>query len=91
MLRGGAETASFGGVRTPTPMFPTGPALIDRPGNARLALEPQPRIVGQDLTVVAASLIEWPPPHRQRGTGSRESAVGRSYLPRNSCGPSDAV
>jgi hypothetical protein len=23
------------------------------------------------------------------GTGSRKSAVGRSYLPRNSCGPSD--
>ena len=32
-------------------------ALIVRPGNAPLALGPQPRIVGQDLTVVAASLI----------------------------------
>jgi 2-haloacid dehalogenase len=32
-------------------------AMIVRPGNAPLALGPQPRIVGQDLTVVAASLI----------------------------------
>jgi 2-haloacid dehalogenase len=32
-------------------------ALIVRPGNAPLALGPQPRIIGQDLTVVAASLI----------------------------------
>lgn len=32
-------------------------ALIVRPGNAPLPLGPQPRIVGQDLTVVAASLI----------------------------------
>jgi 2-haloacid dehalogenase len=32
-------------------------ALIVRPGNAPLALGPQPRMVGQDLTVVAASLI----------------------------------
>ncbi len=32
-------------------------ALIVRPGNAPLPLGPQPRIVGQDLSVVAASLI----------------------------------
>jgi len=32
-------------------------ALILRPRNAPLALGPQPRIVGQDLTVVAGSLI----------------------------------
>jgi 2-haloacid dehalogenase len=34
-----------------------GAALIVRPGNAPLALGPQPGIVGQDLTVVAESLM----------------------------------
>jgi 2-haloacid dehalogenase len=34
-----------------------GAALIVRPGNATLALGPQPGIVGQDLTVVAESLM----------------------------------